>query len=167
MIDLRCRIILRIFPNRSGRKIVGLMPLRPSRWKLNDRAPLERRVFANGKVLLMGDAARAMLPFRKPSIPSPASTPCFSPVFLSPVFLTNRNTEGAGAGQAVEDGYIRGRCLQDYFRSERREGDERGLQRWGQSCQDIRLPRAQKVARTSKHAGQVYGLQTEGMKGKS
>lgn len=47
------------------RKIIGHMPLNPSKWKLNDRVPLEQWVFAEGKVLLVGDAAHAMLPFRE------------------------------------------------------------------------------------------------------
>lgn len=46
------------------KEIIGNMPLNPSKWKLNDRVPLEQWMFANGKVWLMGDAAHAMLPFR-------------------------------------------------------------------------------------------------------
>ena len=38
------------------------MDERPSKWILNDREPLEQWVWASGKVVLMGDAAHAMLP---------------------------------------------------------------------------------------------------------
>lgn len=52
------------FPE-AVRTIIGHMPSNPSKWKLNDRIPLEQWTFADGKVWLMGDAAHAMLPFRK------------------------------------------------------------------------------------------------------
>ena len=44
------------------RRVIELMPAHPSKWLLNDREPLEQWAFANGKVVLMGDAAHAMLP---------------------------------------------------------------------------------------------------------
>lgn len=44
------------------RKIIGEMPENPSKWVLNDRVALEQWVHADGKVVLMGDAAHAMLP---------------------------------------------------------------------------------------------------------
>ena len=44
------------------KKVIDLMPAHPSKWLLNDREPLEQWAFANGKVVLMGDAAHAMLP---------------------------------------------------------------------------------------------------------
>ena len=44
------------------RKVIGLMDEKPSKWILNDREPLEQWVWASGKVVLMGDAAHAMLP---------------------------------------------------------------------------------------------------------
>ena len=65
-------------------KVIRLLPENPSKWVLNDRDPLDQWVFAGGKVVLMGDAAHAMLPH-----------------------------QGAGAGQAIEDGYILARALQD------------------------------------------------------
>lgn len=52
------------FPE-AVKTVIGHLPLNPSKWKLNDRIPLEQWTFANGKVWLMGDAAHAMLPFRK------------------------------------------------------------------------------------------------------
>ena len=69
---------------------------------------------------------------------------------------------GAGAGQAIEDGYILGRALQDYFGSPSpREG---ALERWAQLYQDVRLPRAQKVQRTSRDAVEIYQAQADVMK---
>ena len=44
------------------RKVIELMDEKPSKWILNDREPLEKWVWASGKVVLMGDAAHAMLP---------------------------------------------------------------------------------------------------------
>lgn len=75
-----------------------------------------------------------------------------------------RFVEGAGAGQAIEDGYIIGRALHDYFDS---EGEKHDLRLWGQLYQDVRLPRAQKVAQTSREAGKVYEMQTDDMKDKT
>jgi salicylate hydroxylase len=71
--------------------------------------------------------------------------------------------KGAGAGQAIEDGYILGRVLQDYFetRSSSKEGD---LQAWAQVYQEVRLPRAQRVARTSRDAVEIYQAQADIMK---
>jgi salicylate hydroxylase len=69
---------------------------------------------------------------------------------------------GAGAGQAIEDGYILGRALQDFFRSECPE--EGALEAWAQLYQDVRLPRAQKVARTSREAVEIYQAQADIMK---
>ncbi|OBT44546.1 hypothetical protein VE00_04883 [Pseudogymnoascus sp. WSF 3629] len=68
----------------------------------------------------------------------------------------------AGAGQAIEDGYILGRALQDYLKS---QSDDLG--RWMQAYQTLRLPRAQRAQRTSREAGEVYELQGEGLKGKT
>jgi salicylate hydroxylase len=65
---------------------------------------------------------------------------------------------GAGAGQAIEDGYILGRTLQDYLRSP--SGD---LSEWMHAYQALRLPRAQRAQRTSREAGEVYELQGEGL----
>lgn len=43
-------------------KLIRLMPDDPSKWKLNDRVPLDKWVYRGGKVVLLGDAAHAMLP---------------------------------------------------------------------------------------------------------
>lgn len=42
------------------RRIISLMPKYPSKWILNDREPMDQWVFANGKVVLLGDAAHAV-----------------------------------------------------------------------------------------------------------
>ena len=52
------------------RKVISLMDSRPSKWILNDREPLEQWVWARGKVVLMGDAAHAMLPHQGASQPT-------------------------------------------------------------------------------------------------
>ncbi|MDI1492895.1 MAG: hypothetical protein OHK93_004678 [Ramalina farinacea] len=44
------------------RKVIELMPEHPSKWLLDDRKPLSQWMFANEKVVLVGDAAHAMLP---------------------------------------------------------------------------------------------------------
>lgn len=69
---------------------------------------------------------------------------------------------GAGAGQAIEDGYIIGRALQDYLKS---QSDD--LSGWMQAYQTLRLPRAQRAQRTSREAGEVYELQAEDLEGKT
>ena len=45
---------------KTVKRVIKLMPICPSKWLLNDREPLGKWVFANGKVVLMGDAAHAM-----------------------------------------------------------------------------------------------------------
>ncbi|EXJ67159.1 uncharacterized protein A1O5_09806 [Cladophialophora psammophila CBS 110553] len=117
-------------------EIISHMPEHPSKWVLNDRKPLPQWVFAQGKVVLMGDAAHAMLPH-----------------------------QGAGAGQAIEDGYILGRALQDYLRY--RNHTDEDLEKWTRLYQDVRLPRAQRAQATARQAGQVYEMQTDEMLGKS
>jgi salicylate hydroxylase len=73
---------------------------------------------------------------------------------------------GAGAGQAIEDGYILGRAVQDYLCSSQSQGKDI-LNQWAQAYQSVRLPRAQKAQKTARQAGQVYEMQTEDMLGKS
>lgn len=66
--------------------IIRLMPEKPSKWRLNHREPLDRWHYYNGKVILLGDAAHAMLPHL-----------------------------GAGAGQSIEDGWALGRAMSEYL----------------------------------------------------
>lgn len=131
-------------------KVIGLMPENPSKWLLNDRDPLDQWVFADGQVVLMGDAAHAMLPH-----------------------------QGAGAGQAIEDGYILGRALQDYLKSRSdhsrsfESGKDSGntsnqrLRQYMDLYQAVRLPRAQRAQQTARQAGEVYEMQRNDMVGKS
>lgn len=131
-------------------RLIRLMPEQPSKWLINDRKPLDQWVYLGGKVVLLGDAAHAMTPHQGWL---PHSTASFR--------LTE--DEGAGAGQAIEDGYILGRALQDYFRT-LSSPRENTLEAWAQIYQDVRLPRAQRVQRTSRDAVEVYQAQADIMK---
>ncbi|UKZ50465.1 hypothetical protein TrVGV298_004728 [Trichoderma virens] len=119
------------------RKTISFMNENPSKWILNDRELLDQWVYGDGKIVLMGDAAHAMLPH-----------------------------QGAGAGQAIEDGYILGRAIADYLAASQ-DRDAHELQKWMQLYQDVRLPRAQKAQATARQAGEVYEMQTAEMKGKA
>ncbi|KEF54067.1 uncharacterized protein A1O9_09862 [Exophiala aquamarina CBS 119918] len=114
-------------------KLIGLMDDQPSKWLINDRKPLDQWIYLGGKVVLLGDAAHAMTPH-----------------------------QGAGAGQAIEDGYILGRALQDFLRDSRSSSNSLGS--WAQLYQAVRLPRAQKVQRTSRDAVEIYQAQADVMK---
>ena len=48
--------------NGTVRRVVKLMPSEVSKWKVNDRDPLDQWTFLDGKVVLLGDAAHALLP---------------------------------------------------------------------------------------------------------
>jgi salicylate hydroxylase len=113
--------------------IISLMDETPGRWLLNDREPLPRWNFFGGKVVLLGDAAHAMLPHM-----------------------------GAGAGQALEDGWILGRVLSDYL-SRSPERCFVTLEASMQLYQDVRLPRAQKAQAASRVSGRTYQMQNEDM----
>ncbi|CRG86012.1 hypothetical protein PISL3812_03015 [Talaromyces islandicus] len=73
--------------SQTVRLVIGQMSAQPTKWPLNDREQIDQWTFAGGKLVLLGDAAHAMLPH-----------------------------QGAGAGQSIEDGYILGRAIQDYLR---------------------------------------------------
>ena len=115
-------------------EIISLMPEKPSKWKLNDRLPLDLWHYFDGKVMLLGDAAHAMLPHL-----------------------------GAGAGQSLEDGWVLGRAVSEYLTAPS-NAHFASLSSTAQLYQDVRLPRAQKTQRTSRAAGDTYELQTEDMK---
>ncbi|KAK8039356.1 hypothetical protein PG993_007767 [Apiospora rasikravindrae] len=117
-------------------RIIGLMDEKPGRWRINDHEPLSRWHFAGGRVVLVGDAAHAMLPHM-----------------------------GAGAGQSVEDGWILGRALSEYLEGDSSSSNKRfqSLESTMQFYQDLRLPRAQKVQAASRVSGNLYELQTEEM----
>jgi salicylate hydroxylase len=45
-------------------RIMGKLISTPSKWLLNDRDPLDQWVYEDGQVVLLGDAAHAMLPYQ-------------------------------------------------------------------------------------------------------
>lgn len=107
-------------------QIIRLMPAQPSKWRINDHEPVPQWTFWQGRVTLLGDACHATTPH-----------------------------QGAGAGQAVEDGYILARALANWLG----RGDEdkkRSLEEWMDLYQRIRLPRAQKIVVTSRKAAELY-----------
>lgn len=131
-------------------KLIQCMEPSPGKWRLNDREPLSQWSFMDGKIVLLGDAAHAMLPHQ-------GSTPSF-PIYSSHK-LTKRPT-GSGAGHAIEDCYILGRALHDYFNPPISTSPApTKLSTWTQIYQDVRLPRAQKAQITSRQAGDLYELQ--------
>lgn len=119
--------------------LISLMPEQPSKWRLNDRKPLDQWHYMNGKVVLLGDAAHAMLPHL-----------------------------GAGAGQSLEDGWVLGRALSEYLSPAASSNNRfNSLERTVKLYQTVRLPRAQKTQATSRAAGNTYELQTDDMIDKS
>ncbi|KAK4555639.1 hypothetical protein LTR86_007392 [Recurvomyces mirabilis] len=97
------------------RRTIASMPDRIAKWKLNDREPLDQWTYFDGKVVIMGDAAHAMLPH-----------------------------QGAGAGQSLEDGYILARSLTDCLRNASMSSTcgmkTSGLARFMHLYQTVRLP---------------------------
>ena len=86
---------------------------------------------------------------------------------LSPSDRTNTNL-GSGAGHAIEDGYILGRALKDFFSETNTSTMQtRPLAFWMQVYQNVRLPRAQKAQITSRQAGDVYEMQGKEFQGLS
>ncbi|KAI1841673.1 hypothetical protein JX266_012138 [Neoarthrinium moseri] len=120
--------------DKPVQQIISLMEEKPSRWRLNDREPLLHWHFLEGKVVVLGDAAHAMLPHM-----------------------------GAGAGQAIEDAWMLGRALRDHLSPLLEENSSSTLKSAMQFFQDLRLPRAQKVQANSRIAGNTYEMQTEEM----
>lgn len=69
---------------------------------------------------------------------------------------------GAGAGQALEDGWILSRALGEYVAGT--DPEHLGsLEETASFYQRIRKPRAEKVQATSRIAGNTYNMQAEGM----
>ena len=66
---------------------------------------------------------------------------------------------GAGAGQAVEDGWVLGRVLSEYVGKERSKALP-DLEACARLYQSVRLPRAQKVQATSRKSGPLYDMQS-------
>ncbi|OTA02929.1 hypothetical protein A9Z42_0033560 [Trichoderma parareesei] len=67
-------------------RIVRAMEPNPGKWKLNDRELLDQWVYLDGRVVLSGDAAHAMLPH-----------------------------QGSGAGHAIEDSFVMGQAVKAFF----------------------------------------------------
>ncbi|EXJ71292.1 uncharacterized protein A1O5_05098 [Cladophialophora psammophila CBS 110553] len=111
--------------------VIQEMEARPGKWRLNDRELLEQWKYLNGKVVLAGDAAHAMLPH-----------------------------QGSGAGHAIEDAYILGLIVRDYFANH-----IPGLAAYTALYQAVRRPRAQKAQVTSRQAGDVYEMQGKEFEG--
>ena len=120
--------------NGTVERIIENMQPEVGKWRLNDRELLGQWTYCDGKVVLLGDAAHAMLPH-----------------------------QGSGAGHAIEDAWVLGRCLKDFF-----AGDGvGGVGKWTKVYQDVRLPRAQKAQVTSRQAGDVYEMEGAEFEGKS
>ncbi|TKA61619.1 hypothetical protein B0A55_11301, partial [Friedmanniomyces simplex] len=128
--------------DKTAQEVLSLMPEQPSKWRLNDRQPLDRWHYMDGKIILLGDSAHAMLPHL-----------------------------GAGAGQSMEDGWLLGRALSEYLpnansnppSSKNRNPHFASLESTAQLYQTVRLPRAQKTQATSRAAGNTYEMQTADM----
>lgn len=113
--------------------IIQLMHDKPSRWRINDREPLNTWHYMKGKVVLLGDAAHAMTPHL-----------------------------GAGGGQSMEDGWVLGRAVSDYLRRSEDQGSQLPtLETVASVYQSARLPRAQKAQTGSRVVGNTYDCQTE------
>lgn len=108
-------------------KVIRLMPERVGKWRINDHEPVAQWSFCEGRVVLLGDACHATTPH-----------------------------QGAGAGQAVEDGYVLAKALGGWLEG----GRERPLGEWMRLYQTVRLPRAQKVVATSRQAGALYEFES-------
>lgn len=118
--------------------VIKCMPDQVLKWKLNDRDPFDPWVFADGRIVLLGDAAHAVLPH-----------------------------QGAGGGQALEDAYILALSLRDYFKEKRSSSDDALLEEQMQFYQKLRLPRAQAVQNQTRETSRIYELQTPEFQGKS
>lgn len=131
-------------------KVIKNMEQSVGKWKINDRDLLKQWVYLDGRVVLLGDSAHAMLPH-----------------------------QGSGAGHAIEDGYILGLAVKDYLAvnsapslneselntllSAPRLGnalkDRRSLSTWMQVYQLMRLPRAHKSQIASRESGNIRAMQ--------
>lgn len=115
----------------GAQAILRALSDRPAKWRINDREPLDQWHFMGGKVMLLGDAAHAMLPHL-----------------------------GAGCSQSMEDGWVLGRALSDHFRGGT-SSRLPTLEAVASLYQAARLPRAQKTQTASRAVGKVYGFQAE------
>ena len=111
----------------DARKIVGSIET-PQRWALFDHPPADSFVGFGGKVVLIGDAAHATTPH-----------------------------QGAGAGMAIEDGYVLANLLAS---GNKGKNDVRTV---FEVFDLIRRPRGQKLVETSREAARVFECQMEGI----
>ncbi|KAJ3502852.1 hypothetical protein NM208_g16639 [Fusarium decemcellulare] len=137
--------------------VISKMNTNPLKWILFDREPSPEWVFSGGKVVLLGDAAHAMCPHQGQSSHK-LSAPILQPDPLLTLAL------GAGAGQALEDAYILGRALQDYFKAQKLT-QPRPMADYLHLYQSIRAPRAERVQETSRQAGDLYELRSKEVEG--
>lgn len=61
-------------------ELISLMPEQPSKWRINDRKPLDRWHYFSGKVILLGDAAHAMTVSCSTDFEVVLHPPCFATV---------------------------------------------------------------------------------------
>ncbi|GES61352.1 hypothetical protein ATEIFO6365_0011001100 [Aspergillus terreus] len=118
------------------RTVIEKMDANPLKWILFDRQTPSKWVYSGGKAVLLGDAAHAMCPH-----------------------------QGAGAGQALEDGYILGRALRDYFGNAEHRGTSCSIYDALSLYNSIRYPRSEKVQTTSRQAGDLYQLKAPELAG--
>jgi salicylate hydroxylase len=114
-----------------------------SKWKLNDRELLSQWCYMDGKVVLSGDAAHAMLPHQGLLLHTPSGRDPANLLIL-----------GSGAGHSIEDANVLGLAVRDFLANP--GGD---LSAYMTLYQAVRLPRAQKAQITSRQAGDVYEFQ--------
>ncbi|KAH8692607.1 hypothetical protein BGW36DRAFT_302360 [Talaromyces proteolyticus] len=115
------------------RGIIEKMPQLPTKWLLNDREQIHQWVFEGGRVVLMGDAAHAMLPH-----------------------------QGTGAGQSIEDGYVLSRAIQDYLQRQPRRTLEAYTQLY-QQVRLPRVQRAQETSRQAGHVYEMQTSEMVGL----
>ncbi|KAJ5160601.1 uncharacterized protein N7482_007605 [Penicillium canariense] len=141
--------------------VIRNMNAHPLKWVLFDRKSTPQWIFSGGKVALLGDAAHAMCPHQG--------------MFLEAYDLGCRKRSrltsrewilGAGAGQALEDGWIIGRSLREYFQA-LESPRPRSLQSCLHLYQSIRVARAEKVQVTSRQAGDLYEMKIDEVAGLS
>ena len=144
------------FQDPLVKEVIRLMPDLISKWRINDRKPAEEWVFLDGRVVLLGDAAHPMVPH-----------------------------QSAGAGQAVEDGYILAKALSEYLATSppasmvdsaihiaadknlSAETKTNNLKKWMDLYQHVRMPRAARTQESSRKAGDLFEMMSSEMEGKS
>ncbi|KAI0091616.1 hypothetical protein BDY19DRAFT_983890 [Irpex rosettiformis] len=125
----------------EARVLIECLGSTTSRWAVHTVKPLKSFVSSRGNVLLLGDAAHAMMPF-----------------------------QGSGAGQAIEDAYILGtllthpRCVASLSSPSCSSYPKtKTLQRISRIYDAVRRPMAQHVASVSRDAGLLYTLNYPGL----